>query len=40
MQTRIPASQILYEIFVRNLFSVFKDLCRYMLGIASAHCVS
>ena len=24
------AIQILYEIFVRNLFGVFKDLCKYM----------
>ena len=35
-QTRISAIQILYEIFVRNLFGVFKDLCRYALGIAFA----
>ena len=36
MQTRISAIQILYEIFVRNLFGVFKDLCRYTLVIAFA----
>ena len=28
------------RIFVRNLFSVFKDLCTYTLGIASDHCFS
>ena len=36
IQARISAFQILYEIFVRNLFGVFKDLCRYSLGIAFA----
>ena len=36
IQARISAFQILYEIFVRNLFGVFKDLCRYTLGIAFA----
>ena len=36
IHARISAFQILYEIFVRNLFGVFKDLCRYTLGIAFA----
>ena len=27
IQARISAIQILYEILVRNLFGVFKDLC-------------
>ena len=40
MQGRIPAVPILYETFVHNLFGVFKELCRYALGIASAHCFS
>ena len=40
MQARISAIQILYEIFVHDMFGVFKDLCRYALGIASAHCFS
>ena len=41
MQAGISAKiQILYEVFVRNLFGIFKDLCKYALGIASAHCFS
>ena len=36
IQARISAFQILYDIFVRNLFGVFKDLCRCTLGIAFA----
>ena len=40
MQARISAIQILYENFVRNLLGVFKDLCRYTLGIAGLHCFS
>ena len=40
MLAGISAIQILCENFVRNLFGGFKDLCRYMLGIASAHCFS
>ena len=40
MSGRISAIQILYEVFVRNLFGVFKDLCKYTLGIASAQCFS
>ena len=26
--------------FVCDLFGVFKDLCRYTLGLARAHCLS
>ena len=37
IQARISAIQILYEIFVGNLFGVFKDLCGYTLGIATAY---
>ena len=37
IRARISAIQILYGIFVRNLFGVFKDLCGYMLGFAFAH---
>ena len=37
VQARISAIQILHEIFVRNLFGVFKALCTYTLSIASAH---
>ena len=36
LQASISAIQILWGIFVRNLFGVFKDLCRYTLGIAFA----
>ena len=36
-QARISAIQILYNILVRSLFGVFKDLCGYTSGIASAH---
>ena len=36
IQARISAIQILCEIFVCNLFDVFKALCRYTLGIAFA----
>ena len=36
MEVGISAIQILYEIFVRNLFDVFKDLCGCTLGIAFA----
>ena len=32
MQGRISVSQILCDIFVRNLFGVFKELHGYMLG--------
>ena len=39
-QAGISAIQILCEIFVRDLFGVFKDLCGCTLGIASAHCFS
>ena len=38
VQARISAIQIPYDIFVHNLLGVFQDLCRYTLGIASAHC--
>ena len=34
---KISVSQILYEIFVRTLFGVFKDLHGCTLGCASAH---
>ena len=34
---RISVSQILRDIFVRNLFGVFKDLHGYTLGCAFAH---
>ena len=36
-QGRVPASQILCEIFVRDLFGVFADLRGYTLGSAFAH---
>ena len=36
IQARISAIPILYEIFIRNVFSVLKDLCSCTLGIASA----
>ena len=36
-QGRPYVSQMLCEIFVRNLFDVFKDLQRYMLGCAFVH---
>ena len=37
MQGRIPAVQILCEIFVDNLFGIFQDLHGYTLGCAFAH---
>ena len=36
-QGRISGSQILCEVFLRNLFGVFKDLHGCMLGCAFAH---
>ena len=36
-QGRISVSQTLCEIFVHNLFGVFKDLHRYVLDCAFAH---
>ena len=37
IQRRISVSQILCEVFVRNLFGAFKDLHEYVLDCAFAH---